>query len=811
MRYGYFDDAAREYVITRPDTPRSWINYLGSRLYGGIITQNAGGYSFYRSGGTGRVLRMRFNGVPVDEPGRYLYLRDDTGSSTTTAGDYWSASWQPVGKPLDRYDARVRHGLGYSVFEAEYAGIRSELTCFIPTGQAFEYWSLVVTNPGTEARTISVFSYAELANEWNYRQDLENLQYSQYVVRATYRDGMIHRSNSTRDAMSELWFGVSGADVVGHDTDRDAFLGPYRTQANPIAVERGACSGSETVGDNACASLQVRLDLAPGESRQVVYCLGIGNPDRPWLDRRETIGAAPGELPLRPGREVLAEFATPERVAAELAAIRTEWAGHIAPLQVDTPDADLDSMVNVWHAYQTHMTFSWSRGVSLVEAGDRDGLGYRDTVQDMLAVTHAIPEAVRERLDLILTGQTAEGGALPLVKPLSHAPGHMTAPALEQYRSDDALWLPITVANFVYETGDVGYLDEVLPYADHDEGTVFDHLTAALTFSLTHRGDNGLVQGLAADWNDCLQFGTTGESMFSTFLLANGLRITRELAEQSGRPAEAHWCAARLAEIQPAIDAAWDGEWFIRGISSTGVALGSHMADEGKIYLEPNVWAAISGAASPERARSAMDAVHTHLASEHGVALCDPPHTKPMPGIGLSLLVFPPGHKENGGIFCHANSWAIVAEAMLGRGDRAYEYYRAYLPARYNDHAEVHQVEPYVYCQFTHGPRSPRFGQARNPWLTGTASWTYIGVTQYILGIRPVLAGLTVDPCIPAAWDGFGVTRRFRGAWVRIRVSNPEHVSRGVAVLEVDGIPVEGTVAPASLLRDGSVVTVRMG
>lgn len=811
MRYGYFDDEAREYVITRPDTPRSWINYLGSRLYGGIITQNAGGYSFYKSGGTGRVLRMRFNGVPVDEPGRYLYLRDDAGSSVSTAGDFWSASWQPVGKPLDQYRSRVRHGLGYSVFEAEYAGIRSELTCFIPTGQAFEYWSLVVTNPGDEARTISVFSYAELANEWNYRQDLENLQYSQYVVRATVADGMIHRTNSTRDAWSELWFGVSGADVVGHDTDRDAFLGPYRTQASPIAVEQGACTGSETVGDNACASLQVRLDLAPGESRQVIFCLGIGHPDQPWLDQRDGIGAAPGDPPLPAGRAVMAEYATPERVAAELAAIRGEWAGHLAPLQVATPDGDLNSMVNVWHAYQTHMTFNWSRGVSLVEAGDRDGLGYRDTVQDMLAVTHAIPEHVRERLDLILTAQTAEGGALPLVKPLNHRPGQMTAPALEQYRSDDALWLPITVANFVYETGDLGYLDEVLPYADTGEATVFDHLVQALTFSLDHRGDNGLVQGLAADWNDCIQFGTTGESMFSTFLLANGLRITHGLARDSGRGAVARWCAARLADLEPAIDAAWDGEWFIRGISATGAPLGSSLAEEGRIYLEPNVWAAISGATSRERALTAMDSVRTHLASEHGVALCHPPHTRPMPGVGLSLLVFPPGHKENGGIFCHANSWTIVAEAILGRGDRAYEYYRSYLPARYNDHAEVHQVEPYVYCQFTHGPTSPRFGQARNPWLTGTASWTYIGVTQYVLGIRPVLAGLTVDPCIPAAWDGFEVRRRFRGAWVTIRVTNPDHVSRGVVAVEVDSRPVPGNVAPADVLRDGSVVTVRMG
>ncbi len=804
-RYGHFDDAAREYVITRPDTPRSWINYLGSRLYGGIVTQNAGGYSFYRSGGTGRVLRMRFNGVPVDEPGRFLYLRDDA------TGDYWSASWQPVGKPLGEYAARVRHGLGYSVFEAEYGGIRSEMTCFVPSGQAFEYWSLEVHNPGPEPRTISVLSYAELANEWTYRQDLENLQYSQYVVRATYRDGMIHRSNSTREATSDLWFGVAGADVVGFDTDRDAFLGPYRTQAAPLAVERGECAGTQTVGDNACASLHVRLELAPGERRQVIFCLGVGHPDEPWRDDRPRIGTAADETPLPPGRAVMAEYATPERVAAELEALRAEWAQRLGTLQVSTPDPALDSMVNVWHAYQTHMTFSWSRGVSLVEAGDRDGLGYRDTAQDVLAVTHAIGPAVRERLDLLLTAQTAEGGALPLVKPLTHTPGSEPTPKLEEYRSDDALWLPISVAAVVGESGDLGYLDEVLPYADGGEAAVFDHLVRALEFSLDHRGPNGLVQGLAADWNDCLQFGTTGESMFSTFLLANGLRVVRGLAERSGRDGAAAWCAARLAELEPAVDAAWDGGWFIRGVSATGAALGSAAADEGRIYLEPNVWAAISGATSRERAERAMDAVHEHLATEHGLALCDPPHTHPMPGIGLSLLVFPPGHKENGGIFCHANSWAVVAEAVLGRGDRAYEYYRSYLPARYDDDADTHQAEPYVYSQFAHGPASPRFGQARNPWLTGTASWTYVAVTQYLLGVRPVVDGLVVDPCLPTSWDGFEMTRTFRGRRVRVRVLNPGHVSRGVVAMDVDGSPVPGCLAPADRLRDGSVVTVRMG
>jgi len=456
--------------------------------------------------------------------------------------------------------------------------------------------------------------------------------------------------------------------------------------------------------------------------------------------------------------------------------------------------------------------------VSLIEAGDRDGLGYRDTVQDMLAVTHAIPAAVRERLDLILTGQTAEGGALPLVKPLTHNPGHEPTPPIEKYRSDDALWLPITVANFVYETGDVGYLDTTLPYADHGAATVFEHLTQALTFSLAHRGTNGLVQGLQADWNDCIQFGTTGESMFSTFLLANGLRVVRDLAVHSGREEAAAWASTELEALEPVLEGAWDGEWYIRGISATGAKLGSHVADEGKIYLEPNVWAAISGVVPRDRAIGAMDSVHARLASEHGVALCDPPHTHPIPGIGLSLLVFPPGHKENGGIFCHANSWTIVAEGILGRGERAYDYYRSYLPARYNDHAEIHQVEPYVYCQFTHGPTSPRFGQARNPWLTGTASWSYIGVTQYILGIRPELEGLRIDPCLPTAWDGYQVARRFRGMNLTINVTNAAHVSTGVAAVTVNGAPVDvsggdarGALVPVGALADGAVVDVTMG
>ncbi|HNY32164.1 MAG TPA: N,N'-diacetylchitobiose phosphorylase [Fibrobacteria bacterium] len=790
MRYGHFDDLAREYVITRPDTPKSWINYLGSRLYGGIITQNAGGYSFYKSGGTGRILRMHFNSVPVDQPGRTIYVRDDH------SGDFWSTSWQPVGKPLDKYKSRVRYGLGYSVFESEYDGIATILTVFVPKGQAFEYWALRVVNRSNRHRKLSIISYAELANNWNYRQDLENLQYSQYTVQMSVHDGMIRWRNCTNPGYDEVWFGLAGAPVVGFDTDREQFLGPYRTFAAPAAVEKGRLGHSIAVGDNGCASLQANIELETGESRDLTFMLGMGSPIESWRG-------------LPPGADILEEFGTPQRLEKELAATKAEWTEVLERLQVETPDTELNSMLNVWHAYQTHMTFNWSRGVSLVEAGDRDGLGYRDTVQDILAVTHAIPAQVEERLDLILTGQTSAGGGLPLVKPLSHSPGHEKPPADEQYRSDDTLWLPFTVSNFVYETGRLDYLDKILPYADKGEASVYGHLKQALQFSIDHKGRNGLVQGLHADWNDCIKFGTTGESLFTSFMFLKGCRIVADLARRLGREEDAQWAESEAAEMHKSIQAsAWDGNWFLRAISATGGTLGSHRNPEGSIYLNAQTWAVISGAASASQARIAMDSVKRHLATEHGLLLCDPPHTHPDPHIQLPLLVYPPGHKENGGIFCHSNAWAVVAECILGDGDRAHEYYRSYLPARYNEAADIRQVEPYVYCQFTHGKSSPRFGQSRNPWLTGTASWTYIAVTQFMLGVRPEFDGLRIDPCIPRDWKGFSMTRYFRGKKISLWVSNPKGVCRGVGRIILNGERLEGNIIPAALLQDRNIVRV---
>ena len=733
---------------------------------------------------------MRFNSIPVDQPGRYLYIRDDA------SGDYWSTSWQPVGKPLASYRSKVRHGLGYSIFEAEYAGIRSEYTVFIPKGQAFEYWALKLTNIGKTERTISVFSFAELANNWNYRMDLENLQYSQYTVQMSMHDGVIRWRNATNPGFEELWFGLAGGGVVSYDTDRDIFLGPYRTMANPIAIENGRCSDSIAVGDNGCASLHTSIELAPGESRDLIFMLGMGSPIESWNG-------------LPPGRDVLEEYGNPERLRRELEATRQEWFACLDTLQVRTPDPELDSMINVWHAYQTHMTFNWSRGVSLVEAGDRDGLGYRDTVQDILAVTHSIAPAAEERLNLILTGQTSAGGGCPLVKPMTHRPGNEKAPSEERYRSDDTLWLPITVSNFVYETGNLAYLDKMLPYADKGEATVYGHLKQALQFAMDHKGRNGLIQGLHADWNDCIKFGTTGESLFTTFMFHLGCRIVADLARLKGVECDVAWAEEQAKVVLEDIQKkAWDGEWFLRAISATGGTLGSHRNPEGSIYLNAQSWAVISGAATPEQAQRCMASVHDRLATEHGLLLCDPPHQSQDEHIQLPLLVYPPGHKENAGIFCHSNAWAIVAECILGDGDRAHEYYRSFLPARYNGQAELRQAEPYVYCQFTHGKTSPRFGQSRNPWLTGTASWTYIAVTQYMLGIRPVMEGLKIDPCIPRAWSGFSVERLFRGRRLRIRVDNPGGRASGVKRIRVDGRLVEGNVAETSLLSDQSEIVV---
>jgi len=797
MRYGHFDDAAKEYVITRPDTPLSWSNYLGTTDYGAVITNNAGGYGFFKSGAQGRFLRLRFNGIPMDQPGRYFYLRDNA------SGDYWSVSWQPVGKPFAEFKSTCRHGTAYTVISSEYTGIAAEATYFVPLGQIFEYWKLKVTNRSAKPRKLSAFTYCEFTNEWNTTQDLVNLQYTLFIVKGGVRDGLLsvdrndHMPISAEgrvehDWSKRNWMALVGAPLAGYDTSRTAFLGSYRSYDRPLAVEMGKCSNSDVYGDNACGSLQADIELKPGESKEILVMLGIGDS---------------GIV----GKKTVAEFGSVQRADAELVKLKESWHSKLGSLIVETPDKELNSMLNVWGLYNGLITFAWSRAASLVYNGERDGLGFRDSVQDILGITAAIPGEARDRLKLMLTGQMATGGAMSVVKPFDHHPGKEKGPTEGSYRSDDCLWFFNAVPAYVAETGDRAFYDEVLPYADKGEATVFGHLRRALEFNLERTGKHGLPCGLEADWNDCLRLGYHGESLFVAFQVHYGLEVYAEVAGLLNKPDEAAWAKAECAKIDAAIQkSCWDGDWFIWAIAEDGTVFGTKDYAEGQVYLNTQVWAVISGAATPEQAQKCMETVKNKLATPFGLMLSAPPFEKTKIDI-MRAVLFNNGIKENAGIFNHTQGWGVMAECMLGHGDRAYEYYRAFMPAAYNDRAEVRQIEPYVQGQTTYSTFSPRAGNARTSWLSGAVPWAYYSATQYMLGLRPEFGGLRIDPCIPTGWNGFKATRRFRGKTIEITVKNPVGVSRGVKSLTLNGESLPGKLIPAAKLADTNKVEVVLG
>jgi N,N'-diacetylchitobiose phosphorylase len=798
MQYGYFDDQAKEYVITRPDTPTSWSNYLGSTEYGAIITNNAGGYGFYQSGARGRFLRLRFNSIPMDQPGRYFYLRDGE------SGDYWSASWQPVGKPLDQYQSTCRHGTAYSVFESRYAGIFTETTYFVPLGQAFEYWRLRVTNESDRPRRISIFSFCEFTNQWDTFQDRVNLQYSLFIVRGSQtEDGLLRiaiQDNLTledegvliHDIARHSWVALVNAPVDGYDTARQAFIGPYRGYHNPLVIEQGQCTNSNAYGDNACGSLQSNLTLESGESRELLVMLGIG-------DARTV------------GKRTVAEFGSLERADSELRKLKENWHNKLGALVVETPDEEFNHTINVWGLYNCLITFAWSRAASLVYNGERDGLGFRDSVQDILGVVAAIPEEAQARLELMLTGQVSTGGAIPVIKPFEHRPGHEQPPDPQHYRSDDCLWFFNAVPAWVNETGDFDFYNKVLPYADQGEDTVFDHLRRALEFNLERTGRNNLPCGLLADWNDCLRLGYDGESLFVAFQLRLGLTTYAEIADRLGKPEEAAWACKHREKLDKYIQAAtWDGDRFIWAITEDGTVYGTKDYEEGQIYLNTQVWSVISGAATPEQAERCMQTVNEKLATPYGLMLSAPPFVKTSIDV-MRAVVFNPGIKENAGIFNHTQGWGVMAECMLGNGDRAYQYYRAAMPAAYNDRAEIRQMEPYVQGQTTYSTYSPRAGNTRTAWLTGAAAWAYYSATQYILGIHPEVDGLRIDPCIPSHWQGFTAQRRFRGKMIHIRVSNPHKACRGIWSINLNGVKISGNLIPVDQLLEHNQVEVLLG
>ena len=803
MRYGYFDDKAREYVIDRPDTPAPWVNYLGSPAYGAIISNNAGGYSFERSGANGRILRYVFN--QFDQPGRYIYLRDDE------SGDFWSASWQPVAKDLNDYQVKCCHGMGYTRMEASYADISSKAVYYVPQGKAYEVWALTVTNDSDRDRSLTLTGYAEFTNHSNYEQDQVNLQYSLFIGRTVFEGNRITQQiHGNLDALAqgedvddktvtERFFGLAGAPVSSYCGDKTAFLGAYHGYGNPQGVAAGDLGNLESYNENSCGALSCKVKLAPGESKTILFATGM--------------------KPSAQAAAILAGYTDPAaQVQQEVDALKAEWYSRFSHLQVETPDPAFNTMLNTWNAYNCFITFIWSRAASLIYCGLRNGYGYRDTVQDIQGIIHLEPEMACEKIRFMLSAQVDNGGGLPLVK-FTHNPGHEDTPddpsyvketGHPAYRADDALWLFPTVYKYVAESGNLAFLDEVIPFANKDQGTVYEHLKRAVEFSLNHLGPHGLPAGLYADWNDCLRLGANGESAFVAFQFYYAMRILRQFAAHRGADQDVRWLDEKLTEYQSRIqELCWDGDRFIRGFTEAGERIGEAAAPEANFWLNPQSWAVISGLADSHQADTIMEGVSQRLNTAYGAVLMDPPfHAHAFDG--ALAVIYNPGTKENAGIFSQSQGWLILAEALCGHGERAFGYFTENAPAAQNDRAEIRHLEPYCYGQFTEGPASKHFGRSQVHWLTGTASTVMVGCVEGILGLRPDLDGLRLAPAIPKEWDSFTMEKDFRGHRLHICVENPGHHESGCRSLTLNGQAMPDNYIPASALRDENDIILTM-
>ncbi len=766
MKYGYFDDKNKEYVIERPDVPVSWTNYLGLKDTCGIISHNAGGYNFYKSSGRGRFTRFRANAIPLDRPGRYVYLRDDE------TGEYWSISWQPVGKDLKKAKYETRHGLSYSKFLCKYKNIEAEETVFIPLDENLEVWSVKIKNKGTKSRKISIFSFCEFSFHWLILDNYD-FQYSLYASRSSCKNGIIEYKFLDFDSC----FFISSFSPDSFDSIRESFIGPYRTETNPIAVEKGKCSDTALIGGNHCGSLHKRLNIKPNREIRLAFAVGIGSGSKE-------------------GKKAKAKYSKPVNVDKELDCLSRFWDKKLSIYQCCTPDSGINSFINIWNLYQVETCVTWSRFASFVEVGGRNGLGYRDTSQDVMAVVHTNPNKARQRICELLSAQVFEGYGIHLFDPLLLKPGKEEAPALDQVCSDDVLWLVVTVCEFIKETGDMSFFNKVLPFADKGKATVYEHLKRAMDFSEKHVGKNGICTGLKADWNDCLNLQGGGESAMVSFQHFWALQSFIEAAEQLGKSKDIQKYKRMANGVRDAVNKhLWDGEWYIRAITGKGTHVGSKKNKEGKIYLNAQTWAVFSGLAEGERAEKCMDAVNKHLYSKYGLHIQLPAYTKEDTGIGFVTRVAK-GLKENAAIFSHTNPWAVIAECLLGRGDRAYKFYSAILPYNQNDMIEMREAEPYSYCQFVVGKDHKQFGRARHPWLTGSGGWFYTAVTHYILGFRPEYNGFIIDPCIPSKWKGFTLIRKFRGATYDIKVENTAGVQKGIKQILLNGKPASFPIKP---------------
>lgn len=784
MRYGYFDNEHCEYVIDKMDLPTSWTNYLGVEDMAAVVNHTAGGYCFYKTPEYHRISRFRGNSVPMDRPGFYVYLRDND------KADYWSASWQPVGKPLGQAKYVTRHGLSYSVYECEYDGIFSSQRMTIPRGENVLIWDVKVKNTTDEKKNLSIFSYMEFSFH-HIMIDNQNYQMSLYCAGSSYEDGVIEEDLFYEQEGYQYF--TSNFEPDGYDTVRETFLGTYNTETNPQAVAAGKCSCTSELGNNHCGSLMKKFELLPGEEKRFVFFLGEG--------RREE------------GIRIREKYSDMNQIDTAYADLADYWNQKQKKMEIHTPDEGMNTLINIWTLYQSEINVMFSRFASFIEVGGRVGLGYRDTAQDAMTIPHSNPQKCKQRIEELLRGLTTQGYGLHLFQPEWFLPQDGNKPfksptvipeadknsvihGIKDACSDDALWLVSSIVEYIKETGDLAFADYMLPYADsYMEGrdfreSVYDHMKRILDFSSEQVGATGVCKGLRADWNDCLNLGG-GESAMVSCLHYWALENFIELAACLGRQEDVEHYTAVAEHVKEIINTVlWDGEWFLRGFTESGRKIGCKEDVEGRVHLESNAWAILCGAADEEKANKALDSIDKYLYTEYGLLLNTPSYTKPDDEVGFVTRVYP-GLKENGSIFSHPNPWAQAAACKLGRGDIAMKFYTALCPYHQNDKIEIRKSEPYSYCQFIAGKDHDKFGRASHPFMTGSGGWSYFSATRYILGIKPGFHELTIDPCIPAEWKEFSVSRVFRDAVYDITVQNPDGVMKGIRELYVDGEQVD--------------------
>ncbi|MGB4595845.1 MAG: glycosyl transferase [Anaerolineaceae bacterium] len=834
MRFGFFDDEFREYVITRPDTPLPWINYLGTDAFFGLISNTAGGYSFYKDARLRRLTRYRYNNSPLDMGGRYLYLRD------ADDGEYWSPSWMPTQTNLDSYECR--HGMGYTSIRSTRKGIAANTRYFVPLNSSLEIWDVTLTNERADEANIDLFSAVEFAL-WDAWDDSTNFQRNfntgevevpdlkgDVDERPALRSTLFHKTEY-RERRNHFAYFACSEPLSGFDTQREAFLGPYRGWDRPMVVQKGQSTDSVAHGWQPIGSHHLTFKLKAGESKRIIFLLGYHeNPTDQKFEpaNSNTINKA-GVLP------IIGDYLEPARVDAAFQELRNYWKELLDKFSVQTPDIDTNRMVNIWNAYQCMITFNMSRSASYFESGIGRGMGFRDSTQDLLGFVHIIPERARERLLDLAATQLVNGGAFHQYQPLTKRGNNDVGSGF----NDDPHWLVLATAAYVKETGDLSILDELVPYENQPgtEMALFEHLQRAVQYTLNNMGPHQLPLIGRADWNDCLNLNcfsdTPGQSFQTTTnqdgkvaesVMIAGLFILscQEMAQLS--PLYASMAVDKAFDLHPAAfytdqaalmekavwEAGWDGAWFRRAYDAYGEPLGSSINKEGKIFIEPQGMCIMAGLGIEDgKARQALDAVEKYLATPHGLVLLNPAFTRYYLHLG-EISSYPPGYKENAGIFCHANPWIMVAETAIGRGDKAFDYYKRINPSAREAISEIHRCEPYVYAQMIAGKDAPTHGEAKNSWLTGTASWNYVAITQHILGIKPTHEGLSVHPVIPEAWQGFKAKRIFRGVCYNIKVER-----RGpgnAAQMTVDGQPIDGCVVPLPAKDAGEVnVLVELG